>query len=126
VFSCLHCGKRLVAGPLTSALIKAEQQLGVESEPRQSEVPERTWSIEKPTKPGWYWYKADKEFSPIILLSKLSSITSFRIRPLRTKPLAASLVQSNETTLWWILPISFLLTPRFTNVAGDALREATD
>jgi hypothetical protein len=34
------------------------------------------------------------------------------------------IVQSNETTLWWILPpISFLLTPRFTNVAGDALRE---
>ena len=37
------------------------------------------------------------------------------------------IVQSNETTLWWILPpISFLLTPRFTNVAGDALREPVD
>ena len=33
------------------------------------------------------------------------------------------IVQSNETTLWWILPpISFILTPKFTNVAGDALR----
>jgi hypothetical protein len=32
------------------------------------------------------------------------------------------IVQSNETTLWWILPpISFVLTPRFTNVAGEAL-----
>jgi hypothetical protein len=32
------------------------------------------------------------------------------------------IVQSNETTLWWILPpVSFLLTPRFTNVAGEAL-----
>jgi hypothetical protein len=35
------------------------------------------------------------------------------------------IVQSNETTLWWILPpISFLFTPRFTNVAGDALTQA--
>ena len=32
------------------------------------------------------------------------------------------IVQSNETTLWWILPpISFLFTPKFTNVAGEAL-----
>jgi hypothetical protein len=31
-------------------------------------------------------------------------------------------VQSNETTLWWILPpVSFVLTPKFTNVAGEAL-----
>jgi hypothetical protein len=34
------------------------------------------------------------------------------------------IVQSNETTLWWIFPpISFFLTPRLTNVAGDALKE---
>jgi hypothetical protein len=34
------------------------------------------------------------------------------------------IVQSDETTLWWILPpISFLLTPKFTNVAGDALTQ---
>jgi hypothetical protein len=33
------------------------------------------------------------------------------------------IVQSNETTLWWILPpLSFIFTPRFTNVAGDALK----
>ena len=32
VFSCLHCGKRLEAGPLTSAVIKAEQQLGLPEE----------------------------------------------------------------------------------------------
>jgi len=32
------------------------------------------------------------------------------------------IVQSNETTLWWILPpVSLLFTPRFTNVAGEAL-----
>ena len=32
------------------------------------------------------------------------------------------IVQSNETTLWWILPpVSFVFTPRFTNVAGEAL-----
>jgi hypothetical protein len=32
------------------------------------------------------------------------------------------IVQSDETTLWWILPpISFVLTPKFTNVAGEAL-----
>ena len=32
------------------------------------------------------------------------------------------IVQSNETTLWWILPpVSFLFTPKFTNVAGEAL-----
>ena len=32
------------------------------------------------------------------------------------------IVQSDETTLWWILPpVSFILTPRFTNVAGEAL-----
>ncbi|HEU4683046.1 MAG TPA: hypothetical protein VFS39_00910 [Nitrospira sp.] len=34
------------------------------------------------------------------------------------------IVQSDETTLWWILPpISFLFTPKFTNVAGDALTQ---
>ena len=34
------------------------------------------------------------------------------------------IVQSNETTLWWIFPpISFLFTPKFTNVAGDALTQ---
>jgi hypothetical protein len=33
------------------------------------------------------------------------------------------IVQSNETTLWWILPpLSFIFTPRITNVAGDALK----
>jgi hypothetical protein len=32
------------------------------------------------------------------------------------------IVQSDETTLWWILsPLSFIFTPRITNVAGDAL-----
>jgi hypothetical protein len=32
------------------------------------------------------------------------------------------IVQSDETTLWWILPpLSFLFTPKFTNVAGEAL-----
>jgi hypothetical protein len=33
------------------------------------------------------------------------------------------IVQSNETTLWWILPpISLIVTPRLTNIAGDAIR----
>jgi hypothetical protein len=37
------------------------------------------------------------------------------------------IVQSDETTLWWILPpISFVLTPRFTNVAGEALLAFND
>jgi len=37
------------------------------------------------------------------------------------------IVQSNETTLWWILPpVSFVLTPRFTNVAGEALLAFND
>ena len=37
------------------------------------------------------------------------------------------IVQSDETTLWWILPpISFVLTPRFTNVAGEALLAYND
>jgi hypothetical protein len=32
------------------------------------------------------------------------------------------IVQSDETTLWLILPpVSFLFTPKFTNVAGEAL-----
>jgi hypothetical protein len=32
------------------------------------------------------------------------------------------IVQSDETTLWWILPpVSFLFTPKYTNVAGEAL-----
>lgn len=33
VFLCLHCGKRLEAGPLATATIKAEQQLGLSNEP---------------------------------------------------------------------------------------------
>jgi len=34
------------------------------------------------------------------------------------------IVQSNETTLWWIFPpFTFLFTPKFTNVAGDALTQ---
>ena len=36
VFSCLKCGRGLVAGPLTSALIKAEQQLSNEPVPLES------------------------------------------------------------------------------------------
>ena len=37
------------------------------------------------------------------------------------------IVQSDETTLWWILPpVSFVLTPRFTNVAGEALLSYND
>jgi hypothetical protein len=33
------------------------------------------------------------------------------------------IVQSNETVLWWILPpFSFVLTPWFTNIAGDGLK----
>jgi hypothetical protein len=37
------------------------------------------------------------------------------------------IVQSDETTLWWILPpVSFLLTPKFTNVAGEALLAYND
>jgi hypothetical protein len=32
------------------------------------------------------------------------------------------IVQSSETRLWWILPpITFLITPAWTNVAGEAL-----
>lgn len=26
-----------------------------------------TWTTEKPTNPGWYWYGADKEVFPIIV-----------------------------------------------------------
>ena len=34
------------------------------------------------------------------------------------------IVQSDETTLWWIFPpFSLVLTPKFTNVAGDALTQ---
>lgn len=34
-----------------------------------------------------------------------------------------SIVQSDETILWWILPpLSFLFTPRWANVAGDGLK----
>lgn len=34
------------------------------------------------------------------------------------------IVQSDETTLWWIFPpFSFFFTPKFTNVAGDALTQ---
>lgn len=69
MFSCLHCGKRLEAGPLTSAVITAEQQLGVESEPTGSEPPERTWSTEKPTHTGWYWYRRDPAGVPILFYS---------------------------------------------------------
>jgi hypothetical protein len=33
------------------------------------------------------------------------------------------IVQSDETRLWWILPpLSLIVTPAWTNVAGDALR----
>ena len=33
------------------------------------------------------------------------------------------IVQSDETTLWWVLPpLSFLFTPKYTNVAGDGLK----
>lgn len=34
------------------------------------------------------------------------------------------IVQSDETTLWWIFPpFTFLFTPKFTNIAGDALTQ---
>jgi hypothetical protein len=32
------------------------------------------------------------------------------------------IVQSNETTMWWLLPpLTFILTPVTTDVAGDAI-----
>ncbi len=35
------------------------------------------------------------------------------------------IVQSDETTLWWIFPpFSFFFTPKLTNIAGDALTQA--
>lgn len=47
VFSCLKCGRGVVAGPLTSALIKAEQQLSNEPVPLESAgiVPENHPSV---------------------------------------------------------------------------------
>lgn len=36
VFACLKCGQRVVAGPLTSAMIKPEQRLSNEPVPRES------------------------------------------------------------------------------------------
>jgi len=71
VFSCLKCGQRLVAGGLAATVIKAEQQLGVTNKLLPLGIIEvvgipNTWTIEKPTQTGWYWYRKDPAGAPIL------------------------------------------------------------
>ena len=68
VFSCLHCGKRFEAGPLTSAVIMAEQQLGLTNKIELADLSD-TWTTDKPTQTGWYWYRKDPAGVPILFYS---------------------------------------------------------
>ena len=57
MFVCLACGQRLDAGPLTALILKAEQQLGVPTDPTPQSVIEGiemplSWTTEKPGVPG--------------------------------------------------------------------------
>jgi hypothetical protein len=73
VFSCLKCGQRLVAGDLAAAVIKAEQELGVTNKLLPLGIIKvvgmpNTWTTEKPTQSGWYWWREVGYKEPSILM----------------------------------------------------------
>ncbi len=53
-----------------------------------------------------------------------SAVEEFTKEAIEAGASRVRIVQSDETTLWWILPpLSFLFTPKFVNVAGDGLKD---
>jgi hypothetical protein len=52
VFLCGKCKLQKVVGTFKNLVIEAERQLG---------NPALSWTTEKPSKPGWYWFR----FGPI-------------------------------------------------------------
>ena len=74
MFVCLACGQRLDAGPLTALILKAEQQLGVPTDPTPQSVIEGiemplSWTIEKPAVSGWFWFEdLAAKIGPVIVM----------------------------------------------------------
>jgi hypothetical protein len=51
-----------------------------------------------------------------------NTVKSFTEEAKKTGATKVRIVQSNETTMWWLLPpLTFILTPVTTDVAGDAI-----
>jgi len=74
MFVCLACGQRLEAGPLTALILKAEQTLGVPTDPTPQAVIEGidmplSWTTEKPAVSGWFWFEdLTLKIGPVIVM----------------------------------------------------------
>jgi hypothetical protein len=76
-FVCLKCNRRILSSELGALVTKAEQQLGVSSEPAESgqiETPTTalTWRTEKPTKEGWYWWRETPQSEAFVIKVNIS------------------------------------------------------
>jgi hypothetical protein len=76
-FVCLKCNRRILSSELDAFVIKAEQQLGVSSEPAESGQIEAlttalTWRTEKPTKEGWYWWRETPQSEAFVIKVNIS------------------------------------------------------
>jgi hypothetical protein len=76
-FVCLKCNRRILSSELGALVIKAEQQLGVSSEPAESGQIEAlttalTWRTEKPTKEGWYWWRETPQSEAFVIKVNIS------------------------------------------------------
>ena len=74
LFVCLACGQRLEAGPLAALILKAEQALGVPTDPTPQAVIEGidmplSWTTEKPAVSGWFWFEdLTLKIGPVIVM----------------------------------------------------------
>ena len=74
MFVCLACGQRLEAGPLTALILKAEQTLGVPTDPTPQAVIEGidmplSWTTEQPAVPVWFWFEdLALKIGPVIVM----------------------------------------------------------
>jgi len=76
-FVCLKCNRRILSSELGALVAKAEQQLGVSSEPAESGQIEAlttalTWRTEKPTKEGWYWWRETPQSEAFVIKVNIS------------------------------------------------------
>jgi hypothetical protein len=76
-FVCLKCNRRILSSELGALVTKAEQQLGVSSEPGESGQIEAlttalTWRTEKPTKEGWYWWRETPQSEAFVIKVNIS------------------------------------------------------
>jgi hypothetical protein len=62
LFLCSNCKLQQLRGSFGDVVIEAERQLG---------NPALSWTTNKPTKPGWYWYRSKRDRLQIIELIEM-------------------------------------------------------